>query len=74
MTRRWGDTHIFADTSLTEELQQLQLSQCAETEHGVIEGGDFLDGDLAPAGSVHRRAYNPVRALADDVEHLVLRA
>ena len=67
-------THVFADTRLTEELEQLQLAQCAQTEHGVIEGRDFLDGDLAPAGSVHRRAHNAVRALTDDIEHLVLRA
>ena len=67
-------THVFADTRLTEELEQLQLAQCAQTEHGVIEGGDFLDGDLAPAGSVHRRTHNAVRALTDDIKHLVLRA
>lgn len=68
-----ADTHVFTDTRLTEELQQLQLAQCAQTEHGVIKRGDFLDGDLASAGSVHGRAYDPVGTLADDIEHLVLR-
>ena len=40
----------------------------------MVEGGDLLDGDLAPAWSVNRGTDDAVCALADDVEDLVLGA
>ena len=65
-------TYVLADTSLAEEFEELELSQCAETEHGVVKGGDLLDGDLAAGRSVDGRADDAVRALADDIKHLVV--
>lgn len=38
--------------------EQLDLAQGAETEHGVVEGRDALDCDLATGRYVHRRAGN----------------
>lgn len=35
--------YIFADASLTQKLEQLQFSESSETEHGMVEGCDFLD-------------------------------
>lgn len=67
-------THVFADTSLTEELEQLELAQGAQTEHRVVERSNLLNRDLAPTGPMERRADDSIRALADDVEYLVLRA
>jgi hypothetical protein len=40
----------------------------------MLEGRDLLDSDLPAARSVQRRADDAIRALADDVEHLVLSA
>lgn len=34
------------DVFVVEIAQQLHLSQGSQTEHGVVEGGDFLDGNL----------------------------
>lgn len=60
-------THIFADPRLTQELQQLQLSQRPQAKHRVVERRDLLDGDLTPTGSVYCRADDTVRPLADDI-------
>ena len=48
-----GQTDVFADAGLAEELEEFELAKGAETEHGVVEGGDLLDGDLATARSVY---------------------
>ena len=69
-----GETYILADASLREELEQLELAQRAEAEHRVVERRDLLDRDLAPGRPVDGGAHDAVRALADDIEHLVLRA
>lgn len=34
------------DVFVVEIAQQLHLSQGSQTEHGVVEGGDLLDGNL----------------------------
>jgi hypothetical protein len=34
------------DVFVVEISQQLHLSQCSQTEHGVVEGRNLLDGDL----------------------------
>ena len=40
----------------------------------MVEGRDLLDGDLAPAGAVDGGADDAIRALANDIKYLVLRA
>ena len=67
-----SETCIFTDSRLAKEFEELELSECAETEHGVVKGGDLLDGDLAAGRSVDGRADDAVRALSDDIENLVL--
>ena len=37
---------VLADAGLGEELEQLELAQGAQTEHGVVERRDLLDRDL----------------------------
>ena len=66
------ETDVFADAGLAEELEELELAEGAETEHGVVEGCDLLDGDLATARSVDGGADDAIRTLADDVEDLIL--
>lgn len=44
------------DVFVVEIAQQLHLSQSSQTEHGVIEGGDLLDGNLLSRGLVNGRA------------------
>lgn len=65
-------TYVFAYTRFTEELEELELAEGPETKHGVVEGRDLLDGDLAATWSVDCRTYDPVRALSYDVQDLVL--
>lgn len=46
-----------ADNILVIEVaQKLHLAECSQTEHGVIEGCDLLDGDLLSRGLMYRRA------------------
>ena len=45
-------THVLADAGLAEELEQLELSECPQTEHGVVKGRNFLDCDFATCRSV----------------------
>jgi len=40
---------------MVEVLQELDLSKCSQTEHGVVEGGDLFDGDLLTSRLVDRR-------------------
>ena len=42
------DSYIF----VVEVLQQLDLSQGPQTEHGVVKGGNLFDGDLLACGLV----------------------
>lgn len=44
------------DVFVVEIAQQLHLSQGSQTEHGVVEGGDFLDGNLLSRRLVNCRA------------------
>lgn len=69
-----SDTHIFTDTSLREEFEELELTESAKAEHGVLEGRDLLDRDLAPTGPMDSGADDAICTLADDVEDLVLGA
>lgn len=65
-------TYVFADTSLAEEFEELKLAKGTEAEHRVVERHDLLDGDLSARGPVHGRANDTIRALADDIENLIL--
>jgi hypothetical protein len=40
------------DVLVVEVSEQLHLSQRPQTEHGVVEGCDLLDGDLLARGLV----------------------
>lgn len=44
------------DVFVVEVAQQLHLSQCSQTEHGVVEGGNLLDSHLLPGRLVNGRA------------------
>lgn len=44
------------DVLVVEVPKQLHLTQRPQTEHGVVEGRDLLDGDLLARGLVQRRA------------------
>ena len=65
-------TDIFADAGFAEEFEELELTEGAEAEHGMVKGSDLLDSDLATTRSVHSRAYNAIRSFAYDVEYLIL--
>ncbi len=67
-------THILADAGLAEVLEELELSEGTQAKHRMVEGRDFLDRDLPAARAVDRGAYDSVRALANNIENLVLRA
>lgn len=67
-------TYVFAYARFAKELEELELAECSETKHGVVERRDLLDGYLSPAWSMDCRTYDPVRALSYDVEDLVLGA
>jgi hypothetical protein len=43
---------------VVEVPQQLHLTQRPQTEHGVVEGCDLLDGDLLARRLVQRRAVS----------------
>ena len=44
---RLEDVEDGDDVFVAKVAEQLDLAEGAETEHGVVEGGDALDGDLA---------------------------
>ena len=67
----WG-TYVLANPGFRQELEELELAEGAQAEHGVVEGRDLLDGDLAAGGPVDGGTDDAVRALADDIEHLIL--
>jgi hypothetical protein len=52
------------DVFMTEMPQQLDLAESSETEHGVIEGTDFLDRYASFGGYVCRGAYYSVCTFA----------
>lgn len=54
--RRAQDVEDSDDVFVVKMPEQLDLAQGAETEHGVVEGRDALDCDLATGRYVHRRA------------------
>ena len=64
---RPGLAHILRDAGLGEELEQLELAEGAQAEHGVVERGDLLDGDLAPCGLVYGGADDAICTLTNDV-------
>ena len=45
------------DVLVVKVPEQPDLSEGAQTKHGVVKGGDTLDGDLSLRGEVHRRAW-----------------
>jgi hypothetical protein len=49
------------DVLVVEVAEQLHLSQRSQTEHGVVEGCDLLDGDLLARRLVQRRAVSSQR-------------
>lgn len=44
------------DVFMVEVAEKLHLSESTETEHGMIKGGDLLDGHLLSGWLVYRRA------------------
>lgn len=47
----------YADNVLMVKIaQKLHFSESSQAKHGVVEGGDFLDGDLLTRRLVYRRA------------------
>ena len=49
---RFLDIKYRDDVLVVEVSHELHLSQRPQTEHGVVEGGDAFDGDLALGGDV----------------------
>ena len=47
-----GTAHVLIYTGLGEELEELEFTEGAEAEEGVLEGKDLLDGDLSVGGLV----------------------
>ena len=43
---------------MMEMAEELDFAEGTETEHGVVEGGDALDGDFALGRDVERGAVN----------------
>jgi hypothetical protein len=73
--RGWPEDVEDGDDILVVKMaEELYLAEGAETEHGVVEGGDTFNGDLALSGDMDRRHDYPVRALANDIQHRVRRA
>lgn len=72
-SRRDG-THVLAHACLAQKLEEFQFAQCSETEHGVIERCDLLDGDFTTTGAMYRGANDAIGTFADDIEYLVLGA
>jgi hypothetical protein len=54
------ETHVFIYTSLREESQQLQFTQRAQAEQGMLEGEDLLNRDLPSRGLVQRGYYGAI--------------
>nr|GAT50808.1 predicted protein [Mycena chlorophos] len=71
---RAEDVEDCDDVFVVEVAEELNLAEGAETEHGVVEGGYALDGDLAASGVVDGRHDDAIGALADNVEDRVLAA
>lgn len=70
---QWDDdTHVLAHAGLAQKLEEFQFAQRSETEHGMIERSDLLDGDFTPARTVYRGANDAVGAFTDDIEDLIL--
>ena len=65
-------TYIFVDTSLREELEQLQLAERTQAEQGVLEGEHLLDCDLLPRWLVHSRHDRSIGAFTKAVKDLVV--
>ena len=62
---------VLAHSLLGKILQQLELTQCAERKHGMVEWGDLLDGHLCTRGTVECRDDYTVCTLTNDIEDLV---
>lgn len=63
--------HVLANALFGKVFEQLQLPQSPQSEHGMIERSNLLDGDFGLAGFVSRRRHDAVCALPDDVDHLI---
>ena len=46
--RVWAEDVKYAnDIFVLEVTQEFDFAKCSQTEHGVVEGGDLLDGDAS---------------------------
>ena len=64
-------TYILADSLVGEVLQQLQLSQCPQGKHGVIEWCNLLDCDFGTRLSVGGRDDHTVCPFSNHINDLV---
>ena len=65
-------THVLIDTGVGEELQQLELTERAEAEEGMLEGQDLLNGDLPVGRLVESSNDGAICAFTESVEDLVI--
>ena len=71
MTRE-GWTDILIDTGLGEELEELEFTEGAKAEEGVLEGKDLLDGDLSVGRLVEGGYDGAVGTFTETMEDLVI--
>ena len=67
----WG-TYVLADPGFRQELEELELTEGAEAEEGVLKGENLLDGDLSVGGLVKSGDDSSVCTLSEAVEDLVV--
>ena len=66
----WG-TYVLANPGFRQELEELELAEGAQAEHGVVEGSNLLNSHFPPTRFVDRRAHNTICTLSNDIEHLI---
>ena len=59
--RRVKDVEDGDDVFVVEVTEEFDFAEGAEAEHGMIERGDLLDCNLAPAGSMDSRANDAMK-------------
>ena len=64
-------TYILADSLVGKVLQQLQLSQCPQGKHRVVEWCNLLDGDFGTRLSVGCRDNHTVCSFSNYINDLV---
>jgi hypothetical protein len=65
--------YVFAYTSLAEEFEQLQLPQSPQTEHRMVEGGNFLYRNLSAGRTMDSGTDDAIGTLSYNIKDLVLR-